>query len=289
MEVQRALAANQESTRDSPPRASAHSLAETQMQEVVQQVVEKIGIANNEVEVVKEDQELGEPGFDENLGVHLTNNTKSKIINGEYVELNSLLPSYDQNSDDKHLVLVDGHIQIKNKKTRSIGDIKVWTDAFLIFTSIYSSVHTDEIQGLLKYIHTVRLAASRVNNLGWLRYDEQFRYKKARNPMIPWGKVDQELWLLYVYNCNNLQPVHGSCIQARKCYDFNYRGACGKASCQYAHLCMKCSKQHPSKFCKQIDKTNGFNRTKASSSIYRPGTQTSAVNRSGFTSGKVTN
>ena len=44
----------------------------------------------------------------------------------------------------------------------------------------------------------VRLGAQRSSSLGWKPYDEQYRLRKARNPMSSWGIVDVELWLLYI-------------------------------------------------------------------------------------------
>jgi len=55
-------------------------------------------------------------------------------------------------------------------------------------------------QGLLKYMHDVKLGASRSTGLGWREYDQQFRLKKARLPSTSWGQVDQELWLIYMNN-----------------------------------------------------------------------------------------
>jgi hypothetical protein len=50
------------------------------------------------------------------------------------------------------------------------------------------------------HMHVIRLAASRVSNLGWVSYDEQFRLRKARAPQSSWADVDVELWLLnYMY------------------------------------------------------------------------------------------
>jgi hypothetical protein len=37
-------------------------------------------------------------------------------------------------------------------------------------------------QELLKYIHMVRLAASRVSGVGWSVYDEHYRLHKVRFP-----------------------------------------------------------------------------------------------------------
>ena len=53
-------------------------------------------------------------------------------------------------------------------------------------------------QELLKYMHNVRLAASRVSVIGWSVYDEQYSLRMARFPHSFWRDVDMELWLLYV-------------------------------------------------------------------------------------------
>ena len=38
-----------------------------------------------------------------------------------------------------------------------------------------------------KYMHTVRMAASRGYSLGWVNYDEQDRLRKATSPSSSWG------------------------------------------------------------------------------------------------------
>uniref|UniRef100_A0A8W8MG70 Uncharacterized protein n=1 Tax=Magallana gigas TaxID=29159 RepID=A0A8W8MG70_MAGGI len=52
-----------------------------------------------------------------------------------------------------------------------------WTDVFLVYASIYASAHPESVQGLLKYLHGIRLGASSCGegDLGWKKYDEQFR------------------------------------------------------------------------------------------------------------------
>jgi hypothetical protein len=53
-------------------------------------------------------------------------------------------------------------------------------------------------QQFLKYMQTIRFAASTFLNSGWVEYDEQCRLKKARYPESSWGIIDQELWILLV-------------------------------------------------------------------------------------------
>jgi hypothetical protein len=70
----------------------------------------------------------------------------------------------------------------------------------------YTSAHPEKYQALLKYMHIVRLGASRLNGLGWKTYDEQFRLKMGIDPVKSWEIVDQELWLLYMGNTRNSLP-----------------------------------------------------------------------------------
>ena len=65
---------------------------------------------------------------------------------------------------------------------------------------IYASLMLEKFpnKGLefFKYMHTVRMAASRGYFLGWVNYDEQYRLRKATSPSSSWGVVDMELWML---------------------------------------------------------------------------------------------
>jgi hypothetical protein len=69
---------------------------------------------------------------------------------------------------------VQRQLVIQQKQQPKITNIELWTDAFLIFLSIYCSAHAQKIQGLMTYMNTVRLGAKRcvTNNFGWKQYDE---------------------------------------------------------------------------------------------------------------------
>ena len=67
--------------------------------------------------------------------------------------------------------------------------------------------NSSKAQELLRYMHNIRLAASRVGHSGWARYDEQFRLKKKRHPSSSWGVIDYELWVMYInINVPSSQP-----------------------------------------------------------------------------------
>lgn len=113
-------------------------------------------------------------------------------------------------------------------------------DAFLICFSIYCSAHVQKVQGLLKYMNTVRLGANRcgTNNFGWKQYNEQIRLKMAENPNANWADVDVELWLLYINPHNVDQSFTSNMIY--KCYAFNYNDVCNEQNCTYSHCCIRC-------------------------------------------------
>ncbi|KAJ8318056.1 LOW QUALITY PROTEIN: hypothetical protein KUTeg_003147 [Tegillarca granosa] len=117
---------------------------------------------------------------------------------------------------------------------------------------IVSTAYPHSITGILKYIHTIRLGASRSSGDSWKTYDIQFRLRKFKNPEMSWAVVDQELWLLYMsyqHNSTITKPVSAS---FNKSYDYNYKAFCSKKPCTYSHLCIRCSQTHPHLKCKSF-------------------------------------
>ena len=116
----------------------------------------------------------------------------------------------------------DGEIKIKNKsRDRKITSISEWTDSILIYAALYLQKFPYQIQGLLKYINSIRLEASRSNTFGWRDYDIQFRLRRSKNSMINWENIDAELWLIYrgpapVTECKPAYNLH----QLKRCCDY---------------------------------------------------------------------
>jgi len=189
----------------------------------------------------------------DSLGLNVSQNLKEKIINGEYVDLGALLVNSTEDQSNT-LVINNGQLQFQQKSSKKIVDLNTWLDAFLIYTSIYTTVHPESIQGLLKYMYNIRLGASRCSGFGWREYDKQFRLKKAKNQALAWGTVDQELWLLYMHNnAINMtsQQFSGSPLSSNKrCFEYNYKGKCAIPYCRYQHRCLKCNNPHPSINCR---------------------------------------
>jgi hypothetical protein len=156
---------------------------------------------------------------------------------GQYIDLALLLQNSNliEASNQQNNSIVQGQLVIQLKQQSNITNIELWTDAFFIFLSIYCSAHVQKIQGLLKYLNTVRLGPKRcgTHNVGWKLYDEQFRLRMTENPNAKWADVDVELWLLYINPHNFNESFTSNMIY--KCYAFNYNGVCNKQNCTYSH------------------------------------------------------
>ena len=96
------------------------------------------------------------------LDVNVPDNVKQKIVNGDYIDLGQLLQRRPGPDKSRCLTIEDGLLVVQPKPfTAKITDINQWTDAFVIYASIYSAVHPASTSGLFKYMHTVRLGAKR--------------------------------------------------------------------------------------------------------------------------------
>ena len=193
------------------------------------------------------------PSVHASIGAHVANTIKEKIALGQYIELEALLSLQMQDSKDSQISLNDnGELVVKPKSHRKqIKDIETWTEAMLIYSSIFLLAHPNKIQEILKYISTIRLGAKRHGGMNWSLYDQQFRLRLAADPIsMSFGKIDYELWLIFMGG-NELQHVNARQINnfsVKKCYDFNYR-QCFRPKCYFRHICLICDLPHPFRNC----------------------------------------
>ena len=142
----------------------------------------------------------------------------------------------------KKIAFINGELIVQqNQNAPKITSIETWTDAFIIYMNIYSSVHTEKFAQLLKYLHTIRLGAKR-SAFGWKSYGEQCRLRLSLDPMASWATIDSELWLIYMHGHMDNQP--NAMGKVLRCYSFNYNGQCLRPGCQCSHSCMRCFGQH---------------------------------------------
>lgn len=183
--------------------------------------------------------------INDSLGFHVSQQIQDKIVNGEYIDLGILLDRSNTPNNNQLSLDASGQLVVKPKMSKPIFDINTWLDAFIIYTSIYTTVHKNDYQGLLKYMYNIKLGAGRSN--GWRDYDQQFRLKKAHSPATSWAVIDQELWLLYMHESSKLEPLKHSAMG--KCFLFNNTGRCTRPHCKYLHICAKCGGHHPALHC----------------------------------------
>ncbi|XP_048245167.1 uncharacterized protein LOC125376861 [Haliotis rufescens] len=207
---------------------------------------------------------------DDNLGCNVPVNIKNKIWNGEYINFALLLKPdrdlMDYMTTSAVFISTDGQLELRPKSQgKRIENIFDWTTAFTTYMSIYVQRRMDMVQGLLKHMNTVRLAESRHTGLGWRTYDEQYRLRQARDQSLPWGKLNVELWMLFVQTpyhqqvssgFSGFQKRHVSTFQGKlqrpannTCNNFN-QSKCFRQKCKYRHSCSACgSDAHPACRC----------------------------------------
>ncbi len=133
-----------------------------------------------------------------------------KIIRGEFVELDRLLPPTLEEIQRKSKKLGtmaydkdDGRFLVdKEWDSNQIKGFNQWSQAFDIFSSIYCISHPDERFDLLAYVRIIRKASQsmtgKVGSHHWLMYDRLFRGKKAKYPGLSWATIDWEIFALNV-------------------------------------------------------------------------------------------
>lgn len=226
----------------------------------------------------------------DDISLNVSQPIRDKIVKGQYIDLGILLSNTASNSGQKQNLIYDqGQLTLEPVKANKISNIETWTDAMIIYISVYCSVHVTKFQELLKYMNSIRLGAKRCQGNGWYLYDQQYRLKKAQDPASSWGSMDPELWLMYMQP----QTAQYSRVQNYKCYAFNYEGFCNKNGCFYQHSCIRCNNAHPVKHCQYETQSSPFRnpllnsqptfRYPSNSGSFR-GTPRSSFNRFNFRS-----
>ncbi|KAJ8316309.1 hypothetical protein KUTeg_006323 [Tegillarca granosa] len=183
------------------------------------------------------------PEFDDSLGDHVPQQI------------------HPDNESSPLVILKSGQIGLGHRSStlKKVSNIGQWTDAFMIFASIYLQKYQNVQMALdlLKYCSTIRWAASKVPGPAWRQYDEQFRLRRAKKPSKSWARLDLDLWLLFIsaptplnnpsqkFNLGTKEPAGKP---KGICWDYN-RNKCTRSVCKFKHICSKCHSQHPQSEC----------------------------------------
>ena len=124
------------------------------------------------------------------LGLNVSAKLKSRIVTDQYVELSELLPlSRPNHAQPEVSISLSGSTasvsSTRVAKALVLVDIlnEQWTDAWLVFASVYLERHPAEAVGILRYAETIRDMPRHGPYLAWRQYDEQFRQAKAVHPL----------------------------------------------------------------------------------------------------------
>ena len=122
---------------------------------------------------------------------------REKIWAGSYIEFPLLLKQARDLHMDAHntgeLVIKHGKLVVARQQLNAITNIHTWTTAFIVYMSIYLEKFPGEAHEMLTYMHKIRLAASRVGQNGWSKYDSNVVLRRSATLLCPLGQ--------YIMNC----------------------------------------------------------------------------------------
>ena len=186
------------------------------------------------------------------VSCHIEGSLKDKIEQGEYVELEKLLPcTCAQVTNPEHrlqLVQKDGETFLGMADTRQlqINSVRKWEQAFRVYATIYSQANPSRSSEIWQYVHVINTAAQSFSWENVAYYDTTFRHLMAKRPERSWAKTYTQLWNIAM--CDPLGKFgHSSygTLQSRSdskdniCWRWN-KGKCKKWNCKFEHKCSYC-------------------------------------------------
>lgn len=200
---------------------------------------------------------------------------RARIMRGEYVELEKLLPKHlrvgKHNQTRMHLVNTDGRaLWAPEDEGSCINCYRKWEQAFEVYASIYITAFPKRAGELYDYKYVIRDAAE---NFIWdnvAAYDEEFRRHLGSHPRRGWTPKLSDEWTKHMktqigrHNEKGIPTAgassnysnntgEGSGQKAREiCRRYN-KGRCtfGKA-CKFLHKCSICNKfGHGASICRR--------------------------------------
>ena len=208
-----------------------------------------------------------------------------EIIAGEFFDLAKLMNKNLLKLQHMHNGILDSNFELivdpenkllkaKPPRRLSITTLDEWTNALGTYISVIVSRFPNRAVELIDYMGIIREAAADFPGLGFLIYDYQFRMKAAADKFIYWGVIDSQLWLrifskhpsrlreayrdildvsssesnsLFYQGPQFSRAVHQGDVQ--RCHSYNRGRGCVRNPCPYAHLCNRCSEEHPRYSC----------------------------------------
>ena len=167
-----------------------------------------IGLEHNGViEQQTMQREIGN-GLSNDDFFHLTSHIdlllKQKIENGEFVDLDKLLPKdrvggANRYSDDNRMEWIQrdgGTFLVPAKRDSRITNFRKWEQAFRMYATIYCGQNSHRAKEIWQYISVINTAASAYVWENVYSYDITFRQLMAFNPSRSWAVTYNQMWNL---------------------------------------------------------------------------------------------
>ena len=210
-----------------PPQGM--NIEHVNMIDMPQSSTPKGGILNNEYYgngTVKDDDEFF------HITCHVEPTLYAKIEQGEFVELDKLLPKlknamYGGGEPKTELIFREGkpvivpHID----KSRLITGVHKWEQAFRVYAAIYSQADPNHSAEIWQYVFVINHAASSYSWSNVADYDYAFRHLMAKNPQRSWSKIYVQMW-----NMCLTEPVNHSTGFGFRNHQSGGRGAGGHSN-----------------------------------------------------------
>ena len=205
----------------------------------------------------------------------------SKIWQGEFVEIECLLPARLGAPEPTLGDLVTGEKQQKDK--RGITSIQEWVTCFNTYMSVLAARKPDRLQDLLAYSSLIVKASMDFEGDSWLTYDKFFRRQAAAEPARyqTWGEVEPSMWTQHFgravakplckecgesghRSCkkgettkagasyNRFKPYKPPTAMPPTCRRWNRGDKCSPDTCSFQHLCAQCLRDHRVQDCPQL-------------------------------------
>ena len=188
------------------------------------------------------------------VACHIDDATRTKIQNGEYVDLEKLLPKnnpikfHKEKEEGQKMQLVnrDGYsCWVPAPKENKIDCFKKWEQAFRVYASIYCQANPLRSPEILSYIHVINMGAV---SFAWdnvAHYDFSFRHYMERYPQRSWAQTNLQFWSLSMVDPLRSGGTSGQKTQKNwkevACWRYN-RNGCNRsaAECRFEHRCSFC-------------------------------------------------
>ena len=244
---------------------------------------------NSESEAVR--QVIGGSGISDDdffhLTYHIEPSLKRKIENGEYIDLDKLLPK-DNTSQGRVVVSTETKLEwvqsegstylVPAKSTSRINCFWRWEQAFRMYATIYCTKNPNHAREIWQYISVIHIASMAYNWDNVYNYDIVFCQLMEFNPSRSWAVTYNQMWNLSMTNpimqsqprrsfgnsTNNNNQGGSAAPQKRKidyCWGFNKGVKCkfGK-KCKFIERCSYCDDpSHGVINCSKLDKKDKDN------------------------------